>query len=104
LDTKHFKSTGDILRKLRIKNKLPLRKVAALLDIDQSYLSKIERGIKNPSEDQIIKLANILKTNVKELLIHYYSDNILHTITNDDLAKDALKVAEKKLEIYLKEK
>lgn len=35
---------GDKLRKLREENEMPLRKVAALLDIDVSILSKMERG------------------------------------------------------------
>ena len=35
---------GDKLRKLRKENKMTLRKVAALLVIDVSILSKMERG------------------------------------------------------------
>jgi transcriptional regulator with XRE-family HTH domain len=35
---------GELLRRLRVEQKLPLRKVAALLDIDVAILSKMERG------------------------------------------------------------
>ena len=35
---------GEYIRELRENNKMPLRKLAALLDIDQSTLSKIERN------------------------------------------------------------
>ncbi len=34
---------GELIRKLRERNGLPIRKVAAHLDIDPSTLSKIER-------------------------------------------------------------
>ena len=37
-------SLGDNIRKLREDKELPLRTVAAYLDIDQAILSKIERG------------------------------------------------------------
>jgi len=35
---------GEYIRRLREEKKLPLRKVAAQLDIDTSTLSKVERG------------------------------------------------------------
>mgnify|MGYP000850965251 FL=1 len=35
---------GDYIRQLREQAEMPLRKLAALLDIDQSTLSKLERG------------------------------------------------------------
>ncbi len=37
-------SLGATLRKLREDKQLPLRTVAAFLDIDQAILSKVERG------------------------------------------------------------
>ena len=39
----------------------PLRKVAAFLDIDQAILSKIERGQRKISKEQVIKLAEFLR-------------------------------------------
>ena len=38
------KSFGELIRELRENEGLPLRKVAAFIDIDASTLSKIERG------------------------------------------------------------
>ncbi len=35
---------GSKIRQLRTSKKIPLRKLAAFLDIDASILSKIERG------------------------------------------------------------
>ena len=39
-----IQTTGEIIRHLREKKELPLRKIAALLDIDTSFYSKIERN------------------------------------------------------------
>ena len=91
---------GEQIRKLREDKGLPLRKVAAVLDIDQSILSKIERGERKASKDQIIRIAKIFSVDEKELLINYLSDKVLYELIDEDLAADALKVAEKKIKYY----
>lgn len=97
-------SIGKQIRKLREERGLPLRKVAAKLDIDQSILSKIERGERKASKKQIIKIAEIFNVGEKELLINYLSDNILYQLIDEDLAVDALKVAERKIKYFNKTK
>jgi len=97
-NTKTFLPVGETLRQLRRKNKLPLRKVAALLDIDQSHLSKIERQQKIATREQIITLAKIFKIKENDLLVKYLSDKILYQLKNEDLAHEALKIAEQRLE------
>ncbi len=90
-------SIGAQIRKLREDQGLPLRKVAAKLDIDQSILSKIERGERKASKDHIIQIAEIFNVDKKDLLINYLSDKVLYELIDEDLAVDALKVAEKKI-------
>ena len=101
-ESKQMLSIGEQIRKLREDQGLPLRKVAAELDIDQSILSKIERGERNASKEQIIQIARIFKVDEKELLINYLSDRVLYDLKNEDLATDALKVAEKKIKYMTK--
>lgn len=53
---------GNFLRQHREKlqeteSSFSLRQVAVRLGVQPSYLSKIERGIENPSEDMVLKLA-----------------------------------------------
>jgi len=50
-------SLGETIRKLREEKELPLRTVAAYLDIDQAILSKIERGLRKPNRELVIQLA-----------------------------------------------
>ena len=60
-------SLGDIIRKLREEKELPLRTVAAYLDIDQAILSRIERGQRNASREQVVKLAEYFKLNENDM-------------------------------------
>ena len=93
---------GEQIRKLREDHGLPLRKVAAELDIDQSILSKIERGERKASKKQIIQIARIFNVDEKELLINYLSDKVLYELIDEELVADVLKVAEKKIKYMIK--
>ena len=56
-----LKKTGEIIREKREKKRLLLRHVSAQLDIDTAILSKIERGERKATREQITKLADILE-------------------------------------------
>ena len=75
-----------------------MRKVAAFLDIDQAILSKIERGQRKLSKEQVVKLAKFFNYSEKEMLVTYLSDRIIYEIGDDEYAKEALKVADEKLD------
>lgn|SRR5690606_19081232 len=92
---------GEKLRHLREENGLPLRKVAAMLDIDVAILSKMERGERKLSKEVVLKLADIYDYNTDELLVLFLSDKIIYEIQDEDLGEKALKVAEKRVK-YLK--
>lgn len=74
-----------------------MRKVAAELDVDQSILSKIERGERKATREQIVQIARIFNVDEKDLLINYLSDRVLYELKDDDLASEALRVAEQKI-------
>jgi len=95
-----MQNIGELIRTLREKKGYPLRKVAAFLDIDQAVLSKIERGQRKLSREQVIKLADFFNYNEKEMLITFLSDRIMYEISDEDYAKEALKVAEEKIEYF----
>ena len=86
-----------IIRKLREERELPLRTVAAFLDIDQAILSKIERGQRKPTREQVVKLAEYYKVKEKDLLVAWLSDKLVYDIENEQLALKALQMAEKKI-------
>jgi len=88
---------GSIIRKLREEKKLPLRSVAAYLDIDQAILSKIERSQRKISRDQVVKLAAFFEAKEDDLLVAWLSDKLVYELADEDLALKALQVAEKKI-------
>jgi transcriptional regulator with XRE-family HTH domain len=94
---------GEYIRELRENAGLPIRKVAAKLDIDPSLLGKIERNDRQPTKEQIKKLAQIFKENEDYLLSEFLSDQIAYKILEEESDLSILKVAEKKFH-YLKTK
>jgi len=95
-------TVGEKLRELREQNDLPLRKVAAHIDIDVAILSKMERGERKLTKDVVLKLANLYQYDADELLVLFLSDKILYEIKDEELGGKALKVAEERVK-YLKE-
>ena len=76
---------GEIARKLglrikvREKQGLTQLKLAEILDMEASNLSKIERGIQIPKEESLENISNALKVDVKELF------NYTHIINRQEL-------------------
>jgi transcriptional regulator with XRE-family HTH domain len=88
---------GDTIRKLREERKLPLRIVAAFLDIDQAILSKIERRQRKPTREQVVKLAGYFKVKENDLLVAWLSDKVVYELENEEMALQALQMAEEKV-------
>lgn len=94
-------SFGKHIRKLREEKGLPLRKVAAVLDIDPSTLSKIERGERSANKEMIPVLAELFKENIETLGLILLSDKVAYDLMEEDKPNEILKVAEEKIK-YLK--
>ena len=89
-------------RTLREQNSLFLRQVAAEIEMDQALLSKIERGERFPTKEQVIRLAKFYKVNVNELLIAFLSDKLVYELQDEEMGLKAMQVAEKKINYNLK--
>ena len=92
-----MKIFGEIVREYREKKKLPLRKVAASLDVDTSILSKIERGERQAVSEMIPILAKELDIDFKELQINFLTNRIISEFGKEDYIREALKQTEKEL-------
>jgi len=88
---------GQHLRELREEKGLLLRQVAAFLEVDTAYISKIERGEKNIKREFILKLAELYNTNIEEMLILWLADQLFDLVKNEELGLKALKVTELEL-------
>ena len=57
----NLETLGELIKRLRQEQKLPLRKIAAAIDLDASTLSKIERGERYPSKELLERIAAVFK-------------------------------------------
>ena len=98
-----MKPVGEIIREKREEKGWLLRHLAAELDIDQALLSKIERGERKATKEQIQKFANVLGLKKEELMLQYLSENIAYEIAEEKNALEVLHVAEDKVEYIRKQ-
>ena len=92
-----MKTIGATLRELREIKGLLLREVGAKLSLDPTILSKIERDERMPTREQVKALANFYKDQKNEVLIAWLSDKLFNEVENEDLALQAMQVAEEKI-------
>lgn len=76
---------------------LLLREVGAKLSLDPTILSKIERDERMPTREQVKALADFYKDQKNEVLIAWLSDKLFNEVQNEDLALQAMQVAEEKI-------
>lgn len=92
------KMFNGYLREFREQAGLPLRKVAALLDIDPSTLSKIERGARNANLELVDRFARTFSLDGDQLRKMFLSDRIALDIYKELDAEEILEVAESKIQ------
>lgn len=59
---------GQKLRGIRLKKKMSQGDIARILNVHRSYISGLERGVRNPSLLTIQKVARALNINAKDLI------------------------------------
>lgn len=92
---------GHKIRSLRGKQKLLLRELAPLLEMDTAQLSKIERGERQAKKETVLKIAKILNVNSDELVTLWLADQICELVKDEKNALLAMMVAEDSVK-YLK--
>lgn len=90
-------SFGEYLRNRREQLGLPLRKVAAELDIDTSILSKIERSERVATKEMLPTLAKTLEFQEKEIQIEFIQSTVLSELGDLEFLADGLKNVLKKI-------
>ena len=90
-------SFGEYLRNRREQLGLPLRKVAAELDIDTSILSKIERSERVATKEMLPTLAKTLEIQDKEIQIEFIQSTVLSELGDLEFLADGLKNVLRKL-------
>ena len=67
VDKKELKKFGEHLSKLRMQRKLSLRELSYACSLDNSKISKIEKGRINITFNTLVQLAEALEITVSEL-------------------------------------
>ncbi|HRH57365.1 MAG TPA: helix-turn-helix transcriptional regulator [Chitinophagales bacterium] len=95
---------GKHIRHLREQAEMPLRKLAAILDIDQSTLSKLERGERPVSRQMLPIIAKTFNIDEKELIIKFMSKQVAYQLAEEKYAKDILIAAEAEIKYLVVKK
>ena len=59
---------GEKLKALRVQQGLTTRQLAQALEISQAQISRIENGLRQPSGDLIVKIADFFNVSLDKLM------------------------------------
>ena len=88
---------GERLKELREAKGFVQRQVAALLEVDTAYVSKMERNEKPVSRSHIKKLSKLFEVEEKDLMPLWLADKVLQVVDDEQCAPDALTLVLKEL-------
>lgn len=97
MEGKEIQSIGSLLRSLRENKGLLLRELGAKLSLDPTLLSKIERGERLPTKEQIKAFTKTYRGQKETIMVAWLSDVLVHKVKDEKLAIQAMQVAESKL-------
>lgn len=87
------------IKLLREQLQLPQRKLAEALNIDSATYCKIEKGERKVKKEQVIIIAQILKTNKDDLLSLWLADKVTAVVANEtNIAKKVLRIVDNTLD------
>lgn len=73
------KRSGERIRQLRIQNGYTQERLAEVLKIDQSFLSRIESGTKGCSVDLFVQFSDIFRVSLDFLILDHEPENTFQT-------------------------
>ena len=91
---------GQYLRELRKEREETLHQVSKVVDIDSPMLSKIERGERLPTNEQLKRLAKFYKISEDSLKIKHTAEKILKEYGANETTYDAIQLVNEQLSIY----
>ena len=62
---------GLLLQQVRKEKKLSQEKLAEWSDLDRTYISLLERGLRQPSLDTLCKISKALEMKISDLIIRF---------------------------------
>ena len=93
---------GLFLRELRKGRNETLHQVSKGTDIDSPLLSKIERGERLPTLDQLKRLSKFFKVSEVNLKVKHTAEKILKEYGVNEITYDAIQLVNEQLAPYIK--
>tara|TARA_Y100001954_G_C15661548_1_gene528018 strand:- start:711 stop:962 length:252 start_codon:yes stop_codon:yes gene_type:complete len=59
---------GEVLREIRTEKKVSQEKLAEYCELDRTYISLLERGLRQPSITTLFKLSKALECNPSDMV------------------------------------
>ena len=87
---------GQKLKELREEHQFVQREVAAKLEVDTAYVSKMENGTKQVSRSWLPILAEMFEVQESELVTLWIADKVDRIISAEDYGMKALELILKK--------
>lgn len=91
-------SLGQKIRDLREKKGVLLRQLAAFAEVDTALISKLERGERRATREQVQKIAEFLEIQQNELIKLWLADKVADSIEGESNSVEVLKFVLKQLE------
>jgi transcriptional regulator with XRE-family HTH domain len=93
---------GQYLRGLRKEKNETLHEVAKGTDIDSPMLSKIERGERLPTAEQLKRLSKFYKVSEESLKVKHTAEKILKEYGINETTYEAIQLVNEQLVEYIK--
>jgi len=76
------------IRELWEERQMPQRQLAAMLEIDTATYCKIEKGERRAKCEQVVLIAEMLKTDKEELIALWLADQVTVFVVNEKIIAD----------------
>jgi len=86
-----------LFRQKREEKGLLVRQVAAVTELDQAIISRIENGDRLPTREQATKLADLYGLDIKDILSAWLAEKIIREFGDEPYAHEALNEASERI-------
>jgi HTH-type transcriptional regulator, competence development regulator len=84
---------GFLFRQKREEKGLLIRQVAAVTELDQAIISRIENCDRIPTKEQVLKLAGLYNLDLKETMSAWLAEKMVRDYGNEPYVSEALREA-----------
>jgi transcriptional regulator with XRE-family HTH domain len=91
---------GTFFRQKREEKGLLVRQVAAVTELDQAIISRIENNDRLPTKEQVVKLAGLYNLDLKQVMSVWLAERMIRDYGTEPYAPEALREAHSRILTY----